>query len=521
MELWTNGRAHLVATGRGVARLGEQRAIHRFPPPPGLKRDQEPPDLRFMGVADAEGTKVLLGRDEGLAICELAKQGWQVRDLGGPQPLALCSLGKGTAAALVATQDGGRHRVSLRRVKLDLEQGPVLGEAVALPAVRRIDWWKDAIWAPADVPWPEDDDDDFEPDQLAAAGSAEELGKLRLTANAHGIVATSNASGVVAVWDRETLAPRFAIRLPTEDELELHAVATEQGVLAVLTLQGKNSALLHAGPDGKLIAKRHKLGRDPASGLGAPLVLGARAFFTHVQGAEAKTYAVSLPDLEAKVSKELAGDKLHLIAHAAAPDGSCQLVAYGDPAAGPHKWELAIVREGAKKLAVEELIIPDFRPVAAAVGGTAVKRMEGAPALGLAARERAWRTELGQPLTLTFDIPSNGGPSTGLFAEISGDALKQGILKPVDITVGDATTTFEGSGGTWKAELPSVPIEAAFASSNPRTKQVVPQSNTKLSARIRFETVAKGSALLMVRVGPLGASGRTGSAMDGKSVFVG
>lgn len=146
--------------------------------------------------------------------------------------------------------------------------------------------------------------------------------------------------------------------------------------------------------------------------------------------------------------------------------------------------------------------------------------MEGPPALGLNNKERAWRTSLGEPLTLSFDIPSNGGPGTGLFFEVTGDVLKNGLLKPVEIQLGDQTVSFQGAGATWKAELPQVPIEAAFAAANPRTKQIFPQSNTKLSARVRFDSVAKGQGLLMVRVSPLAATGRSGSAMDGRTVIV-
>lgn len=521
MKLWTNGRTHLVVTGRGLARLSEQRTIHRFPPPAPGKRDLEPPFPLFLAVLDDEGTKLVFGRPEGWASAKLGKQGFEVTEHAAQLPLAVTSLGGAEAVALAVEPGPGQVlRAVLHRANVSLEGGVELLEVVPTPMPKRITWWKDAIWEAGEVPWPEDEDDELDFSQLASAETAPELGKLRLTANAHGVVATSTQTGTVAVWDPKTLAPRFAIRVPTQDEAEIYAHATPEGVFVVLTIEGRDSAMLHAAPDGKLIAKRHKMGRDVAYGLGDPMVVGNQAFVTHAETA-AKTYAVSLPDLGAKANKDFEGDKTHILHHGVSADGTAALVAYGDPAAGPQKWELAVVRPGEKKLQVEELIIPDFRSLSLGVGGGGPKRMEGPPALGLANKERNWRTNLGEPLTLSFDIPSNGGPGTGLVFELSGDVLKNGLLKPVEIVLGDVTAPFQGSGANWKVELPQVPIEAAFAASNPRTKQVFPQSNTKLSARVRFESVAKGQGLLMIRVGPLAATGRSGSAMDGRTVTVG
>lgn len=520
MKLWTNGRTHLVVTGRGFARLADQRTIHRFPPPGPGKRDVEPPFPRFLAVLDDDAKTLVFGRPEGWASATLGKQGFEVQEHEGATPLAVVSLGGAKAAALVAeTTPDGAAWAALHHAELSVERGVLVKDAAPLPPSKRVTWWKDAIWESGEVPWPEDEDDELDFSKLAMGAHAEDLGKLRLTANRHGVVATSTQTGIVAVWDAASLAPRFAIRVPAQDEAEIYAHATPEGVFVVLTIEGRDSALLHAAPDGKLIAKRHKLGKDLAYGVGDPLVLGPQAYVTHAETV-AKTYAVSLPELGAKASKDFEGDKTHILYHAVADDGEAALVVYGDPAAGPHKWELALARPGEKKLKLEELIIPDFRSLSLGVGGDGPKRMEGPPALGLANKERSWRTNLGEPFTLAFDIPSNGGPGTGLFFELSGDVLKNGLLKPVEIKLGDVTAPFQGSGASWKVELPQVPIEAAFAASNPRTKQVFPQSNTKLSAVVRFESVAKGQGLLMVRVGPLAATGRSGSAMDGRTVTV-
>lgn len=521
MQLWTNGKTHILVTGRGLARLAAQRTIHRFPPPAPGKRDVEPPFPLFLAVLDDDGTELVFGRPDGWASAKLGKQGFRVEEHTAELPLALASLGGENAVALVAEPHAaGGLRAVLKRARVSHSKGIELLDASSLPKAKRITWWKDAIWEAGDVPWPEDDIDDLDFSELAIADTRAELGKLRLRVTPHGVTATSTRSGIVAVWDRETLTPKFAIRIPTQDEAEIFAHATSEGVFAVLTIEGRDSAMLHSSPEGKLLAKRHKMGRDAAYMLGDPLVIGNEAYLTHAETA-AKTYRVGLPDLSAKASKEFEGDKTHILYHGVSVDSGAALVAYGDPAAAPQKWELAVVRPGEKKLAVEELIIPDFRSLSLGVGEGGPKRMEGPPALGLANKERAWRTNLGEPLTLAFDIPSNGGPSTGLFFELSGDVLKNGLLKPVEIKLGEVTAPFQGSGASWKVELPQVPIEAAFAAANPRTKQIFPQSNTKLSAQVRFESVAKGQGLLMVRVGPLAATGRSGSAMDGRTVTIG
>ena len=104
-----------------------------------------------------------------------------------------------------------------------------------------------------------------------------------------------------------------------------------------------------------------------------------------------------------------------------------------------------------------------------------------------------------------------------MYVELSSDAVTQGKLSGVSVTVdGQPGVAFEKVGGTFRASLAAVDIEAGF--SDAKDQKNYGPSPLELVVEIRGES--PGSALMMVRVGPLEAEGTTGSALQGRMFAV-
>ena len=88
-------------------------------------------------------------------------------------------------------------------------------------------------------------------------------------------------------------------------------------------------------------------------------------------------------------------------------------------------------------------------------------------------------------------------------------------VKGVKASAHGATATFKGP----RAELPELALEAAFeVDSNKKAPPPPPIEPRRVIVTIRGEKA--GAGLLTVRVGPIGASGTSGSAMQGKTLTI-
>ena len=77
----------------------------------------------------------------------------------------------------------------------------------------------------------------------------------RLSQSPHGLSIACGASGHVAVVRPGSKKLDFVLRLPCHDDALLHAVATEQGVLATLVVEDRHSLAVHLSEDGELLGR--------------------------------------------------------------------------------------------------------------------------------------------------------------------------------------------------------------------------------------------------------------------------
>ncbi len=520
MYLWTNGTEHIIASGRGIARIGGRDRIHRILGGGGAKRQE--PVLEFFAVG---ATRVLFGRNK--ETFALALESFEVEPIALELVRAMVALADGRFIAAVGRKGtDGKARTSL--VAMD-EAGVIAGKPITLAKAKRITW-PGGVWAKGAVPWPDEDpdpdeDSPFEPNELdveapklKSAAPKPGLawhGQVRLHLGPFGLVVTSSYSGLVGVFDPVTLAPRFAIRVPTDEEVEIRATATAQGVLVTVGLEGGEGTVLHVAPDATVIAHRSKFGRDLANDLGAHVLLSKDVVLV---SNDAHVYQLRLPDLEATKAKGIDED-MHLFASASAGDQHVML--FGDPLMPPHTWELMSAIAGATpKFAV--LPMPDFREPVAPEPPPGPERVRGAPLLAVLARPGNWTGAPGGDVAFQLAITSTGAAVTGIYFELGGPAIDGKLVKPGEVTLGDATGEFVQRGNVWRAELPALAFEAGFARIERKSKtDPPPPPNPSREASIRLAALIAGSGLLMVRVGPIGATGTAGSGMQGRSVIVG
>jgi hypothetical protein len=530
MHLWTNGEAHLLATGRGIARVAPSpKVLHRFSLSK-VARTAEPADLDFFEVLDDGGSRGILGRDGVVHAFTVSDDRAHVQALESPSVRAAVSAGTSLIVCAAGPADpDGRTRCALFRANAT-ESSLVLQDKIALPEAKRITW-PGGIWAKGAVPWPEEDDEPdpdepFEPNALdvrLAAGSFQ--GSVRLRANAFGVVATSTYSGIVVVLEPDSLKPRCVLRLPTQAETTLSAIATREGVLVAVVVEGRQSALLHLSPSGEVLGSVAKFGKEAAHALKGPLLLSDdRALLTQGQsGTDA--FEVRLPELKAtKLKLELA-DRAELLAYAQASSTTpAAVAAFGDPATPPHKWALARLEPKAKGVTRTDLATPDLREPTAPPGLSApagAPRASGQPTLALMAKVGGgWTCAREADLLLNLVVSSAGGRVRGIYVELGGPALASGLVGAGAVTCGSEVTAFALRGTAARCEIPATMMDAGFLPPPSGKGHPPPPPNPSLELQVSLRGLKAGQGLLTVRVGPLTNTGTAGSAMQGKNLVV-
>jgi hypothetical protein len=519
MLLWTDGEAALVATGRGVARVGGSGdELVRFDDEHATRRE-EPAALEFLAVLDG-GARALFGRG-GTLYEWIAGEGVRER---GPAPRNAVALDGGRVLAAVSEPHAdGRARTALALVSL-ARRGELSQERVlAVPEMARARG-ELAPWPRERLPWPEEHTDGFDPRFLDVQdrGGAWR-GEVRLHANRHGVIATSSYSGAVIALDPRSLAPLWAFRLPVQPAATtaIHAVALDGGALIVVCVDGKAAAVMRAGKDGVIGAHRVKLGRDATAGLRAPLLVDDETAVVTNAMSTPQVHELGLAELSAKrVTTSPFGGEVGLLAHASTTDGTSHLVAIGDPDAPPHRWSLhRLVRSGGK-LRATPLAMPDFRPPER-MTPQGPARHNGPPSVGITAGSGVWTCAPGAEVDLTLSVTSKGGPAPGLWIELSGPAIDARLFDALAAVAGDVSAAFERRGTVLRAELAGPPLEPAYvrATGGPRVaKGEMPDPVSTVAIRVRG--LKAGDALLMVRIGPTGSDGTGGSAMQGRSIHV-
>lgn len=515
MLLWTDGEAAVIATGRGIARIGgsgDERV--RFDDDLATRRD-EPASPSFLLVLD-RGERALLGRERQLYAW---RTGGGLEAVRGEVPRAAVALGDGRVVAAMPAADK-RARTVLAVMRVDGD-GLAHERVVELPDVPRMRG-ELGLWAAGKVPWPEDGARDFDAAVLDVerAGHGWQ-GEVRLGLNRHGLVVTSSYSGAVIALDPATLAVRWAFRVPCAAGTAVHAVALADGALVVVCDGGKQSAVVRAGRDGAVQAQRAKLGRDLAWGVRAPLLVDDDTAVVTNALTTTQVHELNLTELGAKrVTTSPFGGEVGVHAHASTTDGATHLVAIGAGDVPPHRCTLHRLVRTAGKLRATPLAMPDLRPPERVIP-TGPARHAGPASVGITAGSGVWTCAPGAEVDLSLSVTSKGGPAPGLWIELSGPAIDAGLFEALAATAGEHQAPFQRRGASLRAELGGPTLEPAYirATGGPRiAKGEMPDPISTVAIRVRG--VKPGDGLLMVRIGPTGIDGTVGSAMQGRTIRV-
>jgi hypothetical protein len=513
VPLWIGRSAFVVATGHGLARIeGAKEQIHRYPRGT-LKRDEDPPEIELFAPLDADATRALVRRRREPCMLWSADG---LHEIDGPELVDAVSLGEGKLLVVAHEDD----ELVLRRATVE-EDVVTLGDRIALPAPVRAGGvasvWKEARW-PENDPEP-DEDAPFDPRALSRGGR----GRVRLHGNRCGITVTSTYNGAVALLDPQSLEPRFSVRIPShEDQFDIFALAVPKGGTLVTVVENyRQTVFVLLGDDGAVVQHRDTIGKEAAWGSSSPGVLWSddRVLVNQCIAGGA-VYTLSLPKLDPKKFGAKGDDaEAFFIDSGSDPTGKRHLLAFTDVGhARPQSWRL--VRYDVKKTKADsaELPMPEFKPPPPPPAPLGLKRAEGPPTLGLVAEGATpWRTAPGKVTTVALKVVNKGGPLRGVYVEIGGNAISDQILTGTDAAVdGSGTGEFTKRGSVLRAELPEVQLEAGLADK----KGAPPDAEPTLQLIVGIRGERAGSSLMTIRVGPLGATGSSGSALQGRSFVV-
>lgn len=520
MRVWTDGGVHVIAGEAGVEvhRPKVQPVLHPFGKRAqggGGKRD-------VLAVLGREPLRAWVGNGRAVRLYTLEGEP-SAGDAIDAYVLDAVGLGDGRVLACVAGT--GERRARLVVVADGGAADLTVARELALPAATRIAW-PGGIWAEEAVPWPEDDaDDDDEPTALdvLALGAAQRDGLLAFdevvcSPNEHGIAVTGVYCGLVAVLPPDASRVDFVVRVPTQvGETEILAARTPQGVVVVLCIEGRHSAVLHIAPDGKVIAHAHTIGRDLAWGMGPPVVQGDRVVvFETGQRGEDRLDELSLPDLTLAKSVELGERPTGRVSAWTAPGGVPFILGLGARA--------CVVKRGGRGRVTRELLerpLPPEPPRPVAPIGPPLA--QGAPSLALAraANPVPWELTVGQAHAIEISFTNQGGAGRGVAFEIGGAALQSGLVRVERASVGDAEVQLATKGGSARGDLAAAMLPAGWAVEGPPSRKGPPPPVPIVHiARFHLVGAKVGSAVLTVRITPLGAQPGRGSVLQGKSITV-
>ena len=534
MRVFTDGETHLVLGSGGLA----------------VFRSGSEPKLLPIGAAAKRGAiaspprEVLAPLDEDLdrVLVTVERTAYEV-SLDGTAPRRLTDRvldavrgHDGRLFAVTANGTGEEPEAQLIIATLEPGEGLVATDTLKLPPPVRIEWPKATIWEEGVDPWPESDEDfdakEHKLDAIAVGYSSRDgttfFDSVHLATSAHGVALASTYSGVIAVVRPDAREVAFTVRVPaTRDAQEIFAVPTKEGVLVVTTMHGKNSAVLHVAPNGKVLAHLSRLADGLAFGLGVPfLVDDTRALLVQsLKGG--KVTALTLPGLAADVlgdlDMKLAGESSAFTSE----DGRASIIGLGDMAylfrvSDDAEVEIMPIMMPAAPVGAKRL------PVAPPQTGPA--RAIGRPALALSkatAGAGEWPATRESTTTIDVAFSSAGGKGKGIYVEVGGPAFASGLVVAEFVSIGKGDAKVEAKftvrGGASRAELPEVALEAAYAIEEPRRRTTRPEPPPPMPVmivRVGVRGAKPGANLLTIRVGPLGAEPGRGSALQGKRLVV-
>jgi hypothetical protein len=359
-----------------------------------------------------------------------------------------------------------------------------------------------------------------------------------MTRSPHGIAGASVQNGVVFAVSEDGSRIEAAFRVPSQPEAEIHPVRTAHGVLVVLVISGRESAVLHVSLEGNVLAHRAKVGKSLAYTMSPPMLFGS-SVFVFDRSDDSVLLELGLEDLEVKGKHGLPGLGAGQ-ASIAFGDGAA-LVSDGEAAlrvklvGGAPNIDLLEAVGGAgakakKKSDDDDLGLDeeseaegeDEEEEAAPIIPASRPRATGTPSLTLAeaASPSVWALAAGASLNVTVGFANLGGASKGVFVEVGGQAVLATNVSAQDVRIGSSSTKFEKKGAVFRAEVPSVDLHAGLLPDPDEKRGKQPLYEGIHRANVTLQGDKAGMGLLTVRIGPLKAEPGRGSIVQGKTLTV-
>lgn len=342
--------------------------------------------------------------------------------------------------------------------------------------------------------------------------SAEDLWKtpaqrvsVSLRASPSGVALVDPKIGMIGIF-RDGTSTKW-LRIPHKDIDYLDAVVIAQGVLISLRAAGRGF-VFHTSDEGV---------RDgglelqlPGVG-GIPLSEGRFVVFDGTKGRLKIFRMEDFEDLHPRSRLSLPNPPLDV---SSSPDG-CSVVFSTEET-------LSIFEMGEKRLALASCISLEAtlreaelkaREKQRIEQGNHYKRPDGPPSLGFPVSKvpiPLWEAVPGEILTLSLLLRSTGGAGRGVFVELSGPALDQGLVEPMDLEITGEQARFHRTGNSWSCSLEAIQFPQGIQfpfDPKPKNPEQVEKAQallaaTHLSFQVRLLCKSAGSSMLSIATRP-------------------
>ncbi|MFV8754743.1 hypothetical protein ACNOYE_29710 [Nannocystaceae bacterium ST9] len=524
MSAWTNGDVHVVLGPRGLSLHRGDHAelvlalaqIGEFPPRKKVAR------MRPLAVDPAAKVAFTVNQERGLIRTTLEVGGkallypWQISAMAPiDHERVLAAYVTGTKArALTSVVYGAPPPDPKAKWEREFESDKP----------KKVDWPDNLIW---DKPiWSRKTRWTTDPDLLEIDG------------NRHGFVLTDTDSAVVGLLRPDPSGFVCILRTPKDKDSTVAATATAQGVLVATGMPSLNrSVICHFDESGALLFRREFEARE----LG-PITIVDDLVVCVVERREVLLLGLDdlAPRTKVALGSELPPTQMTM---RGSSKRSFVLAGAGRVFQGRHaeaQWsviELDLSRvpepSGAHEaaIAIAEIAVPEPSEAAASAPIDLGLRIIGqAPQLGLDPHQanEAWHYKFPEPFEIEIKAVSIGGPAeTGLYVELSGDAIEKKIFEPLSVrasgTVGDLQAGFP-AGAKKRTAVLDYRVPAGVEP--PKDKKIKPLErfaenppDTFLTLRLACKPLVLGTGLLYVRVG-FDRAGNEGSLMRGRQLTI-
>lgn len=361
---------------------------------------------------------------------------------------------------------------------------------------------------------------------------------LEIDVNPHGFVLTDTDSAVVGLLRHNPSGFVCVLRTPKDADSTVAATATAQGVLVATAMPSlARAAICHFDEAGALL-KRHELA---ATELG-PITVIDDVIVCVVERRE--VLILGLADLQPRARLALVATlpPAQMVLRGSSKR-SFVLAGAGRSFVGRQtgsQWTLveldvSTVPEPGNNheasIGAAEIAVPEPGEATAAAPIDLSPRIIGqTPQLGLDPHQanEAWHYKFAEPFEIEIKSVSIGGPAeTGLFVEVSGDAIERNLIEPVIVRASGVIDTEASFAPGKKKRVAVLDAYRLPAGVEPvKDKKIKPHErfaenprDTFLTIRLACRPLVLGSGLLYVRVGFDGA-GNEGSLMRGRQLTI-